>query len=324
MMRQILPPSAVLALACCLGIGCRSSSYRRVISAIPHNGAEADCVAEHAGLADAARRHELSVYWNGPTGSNDNEQQIALMEAAIRKKYLGIILTPTAPFAMDTVIERALALRIPVVIFSAPIVLPSDPNLSFVLNDFQRSGTLAAERVYALIGNKGEVAIAGIDPMSPGTVTCARAFEEALRRSAPGVRIVSRLTGSYTTGQTETALEHVLNEHPLIRAVYSLNPGVTHGVVAAVRDFHPARRIVVIGNDQAIDLLFLVRERLVDGLVIQDMPDMGAQAVEDVVAMKGHRPVPRVSTYEPILVTADNIDTEPVQRMLKMDWRPDQ
>ncbi len=320
-MRQRLLPFAVSVLACCLGIGCRSSSYRRVISAIPHNGAEADCVAEHAGLADAARRHQLSVYWNGPTGSNDNEQQIALMEVAIRRKYLGIILTPTAPFALDTVIEHALAQRIPVVIFGAPIVLPSDPNLSFVLNDFQHSGTLAAERVHALIGDKGEIAIAGIDPMSPGTVTCAGAFEETLRRLAPGVRIVSRLTGPYTTGQSETAIEHVLDEHPHIRAVYSLNPGVTHGVVAAVRDFHPQQKIVVIGNDQAIDLLFLVRERVVDALVIEDMPDMGAQAVEDVIAMKRHRPVPRVSTYEPILVTADNIDTEPVQRMLTMDWR---
>jgi len=321
-MRSGTSPYAVALFLLVLGTGCHSSSSRRVISAIPQDAPEADCVAEHAGLANAARKHNVSIYWNGPGGDNDNEQQIALMEAAIRKRYMGIVLTPTAPFAMDTVIERALLLKIPVVVFGAPIPLPPDPNLSFVMNDFQRSGSLAAERIHTLIGDEGEVAVAGIDAMSPGSVACADAFEDALRRLAPHVRVVSQLTGFYTSGQTETALEQVLEQHPHLSAIYSLNPGVTHGAVAAVRDSHPSKKVIIIGNDQAIDLLFLVRERVIDSLVIKDMPNMGARAVDNIVALKSHRPVSPVSTYEPVLATADNIDTEPLQRVLNMDWRP--
>lgn len=168
-----------------LSCGCDSTSSHKFISAIPRDDTEAYFVSEHAGLADVARHHNISIYWNGPSGTNDNEQQIALVERAISRGHFGIVLTPTAPFALDTVIERAIAHKIPVIILGAPISLPRDPNLSFVLNDSQRSGALAAERIHQLVGDKGEIALAGIDSMSPGSTSCAVAFETTCIRLPP-------------------------------------------------------------------------------------------------------------------------------------------
>jgi ribose transport system substrate-binding protein len=301
--------------------GCRTG-VRRTISAIPGDYTQAYFVSEHAGLFQATSRHELGLYWNGPSGGNDNEQQIALVERAVQRDDFGIVLTPTAPFALDTVIERALSRKIPVVILSAPISLPADPNLSFVLNDFQRSGLLAAERVHLLIGDKGEVAIAGVDALSPGNAACADAFESRLREIAPHVRIVSSLRGAFTPGQAEAALEELLEQHPEISAIYSLNIEVTHGAVAAIRESHRERPVTLIGNDQALDLMFLVRTRIIDSLVIQDMRGMGEEAVENIVALRDGRKTKPVSVHEPVLLTGDNIDTEVMQQRLKMDWRP--
>ncbi len=317
--------------------GCHTVSSS-VISAIPRNDTEADFVSEHAGLARAAARHKLSIYWSGPSGSNDNEQQITLAERAIRERNFGIVVTPTALFAMDTAIARALARGIPVVVLGAPIPLPPDRNLSFVLNDTQRNGALAAERVHQLVGNQGEIALGGIDPNSPGSESCALAFESALHRLAPAIRIVSHLTGSYTPGQAETAIEQILDEHPHLGAIYALNLAVTHGAVAAVRDSgresgHDSGResgraserqgtVAIIGNDEALDLLFLVRQRVIDSLVIEDMRGMGEQAVENIVALRAGRSVAPVSYREPMLLNRDNIDTEAIQERLKMDWRP--
>lgn len=321
-MRSALSLKAVLAAAISLSCGCDSASSHRFISAIPRDDTEAYFVSEHAGLADVARHHNISIYWNGPSGTNDIEQQIALVERAISRGHFGIVLTPTAPFALDTVIERAIAHKIPVVILGAPISLPRDPNLSFVLNDSQRSGALAAERIHQLVGDKGEIALAGIDSMSPGSTSCAVAFETTLHQIAPNIRIVSRLTGPYTPGQSETAIEEILDGHPQLRAIYSLNPGVTHGAVAAIRDSRREGKVALIGNDQTIDLLFLVRENVIDSLVIEDMRGMGAQAVENIVSLHDSRAVPSVSYFEPMLLTQTNIDTETMQQRIKMDWRP--
>ena len=313
---------AVLAIANCFICGCHSASSHRFISAIPRDETVAYSVSEHAGLSNAAHRHNISIYWNGSSGTNGTEQQIAMVERAISRGYLGIVLTPTAPFSLDTVIERALAKKIPVVILGAPISLPRDPNLSFILNDYQRSGALAAERIHQRIGNKGDIAVVGIDPMSPGSTIDADAFESTLHEIAPNINIVSRLTGPYSPGQAEIAIEQVLDEHPHLKAIYSLNLGITHGAVAAIRDSQRDGLITLVGNDQALDLLFLVRQNVIDSLVVQDMRGMGVQAVENIVALHEGRTIPPVTYFQPVLLTRANIDTETMQQRLKKDWRP--
>lgn len=315
---HLIASAAVVTLCCS---GCRSASSRHVISAIPRDATEAYFVSEHAGLAEAASHHNVSIYWNGPSGSNDNEQQITLAEQAIREDDLGMVLTPTAPFALDTVIERALSRGMPVVILGAPISLPANSKLSFVLNDVQRNGVLAAERIHEVVGDEGEIAVAGIDPMSPGSASCASVFEAALHQIAPKLRVVNRLMGAYTSGQAETATEQIIEEHPHLAAIYALNVLTTRGVVAAVRNSRRKGEITIIGNDEALDLLFLVRQKTIDSLVIEDMRGMGEQAVENIVSLRKGQTVTPVAYREPVLLNHDNIDTEEMQQRLKMDWR---
>ncbi len=73
-----------------------------------------------------------------------------------------------AAFALDTVIQRALSEKIPVVIVGAPIPFPPDPNLSFVLNDIDQSAKIAADRICSGIRKQSEVAVIGVDPVTPG------------------------------------------------------------------------------------------------------------------------------------------------------------
>jgi ribose transport system substrate-binding protein len=317
--RTHITMSAITVLLCC---GCHSTNYRRVISAIPRDTTEAYFVSEHAGLAETAALHRIAIYWNGPSSTDDSEQQILLVERAISRKDMGIVLAPAAPFALDTVIQRALAHGIPVVILGAPISLPKNPNLSFVLNDVQRVGRLAAERVHQIVGAQGEIAVVGVDPMSPGSTDCANAFEAALAEVAPRIRIVSKLMGPYTFGQAEMATEQAIEEHPRLAAIYALNLEVTRGAVAAVRSSQAQGRVQIIGSDQGLDTLFLLRQGTIDSLLIEDMRGMGEQAVKNVVARRSDLPVAAVTYREPALLTRDNIKNDTMQQMLRMDWRP--
>ena len=119
-------------------------------------------------MAQAASRLGVTVYWNGPRGGDDTQQQIELMERAIQQRDAGIVITPTAAFALDTVIQRALSEKIPVVILGASIPFPADPNLSFVINDINQSAKIAADRICSGIRKPGEIAVIGIDPVTPG------------------------------------------------------------------------------------------------------------------------------------------------------------
>ena len=316
---RFVPIGAALVL---LSAGCHVGSPRRVISAIPRNTADAVFVSEHAGLAHEAMRNQLSIYWNGPNRGPGISRQIELVERAIEENDFGIVLSPASPFALDTVVERALSRSIPVVVLGPPLPLAANANLSFVSNDTDRSAQLAAERIHADVGEQGEVALVGIDPMETGSTECARAFEVALAAKAPHVRIVSRLVRTFSWGQSEVAVRQVLEEHPGITAVYALTLNDVRATVGAISALGREGQIKVVGNDQALDVLYHLRHGLVDSLVVPDMHGMGEQALRNIVALREHRKIAVKIVFEPVLVTRDNLDTERIQQRIKLDWRP--
>jgi len=301
--------------------GCRRAQSSRVVSAIPIDASGSLYVTEHAGMAHAAARHGWTIYWNGPRGGDDTQQQIELMERAIEHRSAGIVLTPVAAFALDTVIQRALSKGIPVVILGPPIPFPSDANLSFVLTNVERSAQLAAERICSGSGRSGEVALIGIDPAMPGSTDLVSSFEQALARCGPGTRVVSEVGGAATNGQGEMTTARILRDHPNLVAIYALNSAGARGAATALEALHRGGGVRLVSTDHTLELLLLLRKGKVDGLVVPNMRAMGEQAVENIVALDSHHSVQPVMVFEPLLITRDNVDTEKVQTLLKMDWR---
>ena len=309
------------AASLCLFVsGCHQGRSHDAITVIPRDTAEAVWVTEHGGVAEAAGKHGR-VYWNGPSDEEDVEQQIALAERAINQGALGLVLSPNSPFALNTVIQRALSQKIPVVIVGAAIPMPAGKGLSFIVNDVQKTGQLAAQRMSDLLGGKGEVLVLGVNPMSPGNEERAQAFEQSLRVIAPEIHIAQRVVGSQSFGQAELATERAVRAHQNIGGIFAVSITATRGAIAALRTTHTTDRIRIIGCDQTLDLLFGLREGLLDSLLVQDMHTMGSKAVEQVIAERRGEAVPATIYIEPTLVTRDNIDSDTVQRLLRMDWR---
>lgn len=278
-------------------------------------------VTEHVGVNEAAARHKVSVYWNGPTEAGDVEQQVVLADRAINDGSLGLVLSPSNPFALNTVVQRALAGGMSVVIVGNPLSLKPEGRLSFVLNDEEQTGALAAQRVQTALKGEGEVLILGIDPISSGSPDRSSAFETALYREAPGIKIVDKLKGLFSFGQAELVAEKTIRAHPHLSAILSLNTTATRGAVAAVQTTHSSDRIIIVGCDYNLDVLFLLRQGAVDSLVAQNMRAMGNMAVDSIMQENKGIPVSPYTYVQPVLITRENIDDEAIQHLLYMDWR---
>jgi ribose transport system substrate-binding protein len=313
----ILQVSVLLVLS-----ACQSRKFHNTIAIIPRNTAEAFSVTEHAGAAEAARKFHLTIFWNGPSGEDDVQQQIALSERAIDGGSLGVVLSPGSPFALDTVIQRALAHAIPVVIVGSSIPLAPSRNLSFVLDNVQQTGALAAMRLKEVLQGKGEISLLGVDPMYAGSVERAIAIEASLHQIAPSIRIVGKPAGTFSFGQTEQDAEGMIRSHPRLSAIVALNVTATRAAVAAVRATRSVDQIRIIGCDQGLDLLFLLRHGVIDSIIVQNMRAMGAMAVTNIVVLRHGKAVTPVIRIQPVLITRSNIDNENIQNMLTMDWRP--
>lgn len=281
-------------------------------------------MSEHGGATDAALAKHLRVYWNGPSRDDDVEDQIALSERAIAEHYYGLILSPNNSFALNATIQRAVSHGIPVVIVGAQVPIPPEPGLTFVLNDSEKMGALLAARLHEILGQKGNVVEVGVDALSPGSMERANGFEQALHREAPGIAVEQKLVGPFRFDQAELATEQAIHAHPDLDVLVAFGINETRGALAAVRNTGTAKRIRIVGCDQTLDLLFLLRRGDIDSLVVEDTRTMGRIAVEEIAEERnGGRAAPR-TMVEPTLVTRGNVDNAAIQQILSLRWRPTQ
>ena len=302
--------------------GCASSPWHPTIAVIPRETSEEIWVGEHGGAADAALQHHLLIYWNGPSTEADVEPQIKLTEKAISHHSYGLVLSPNSPFALNTLIERALSSGIPVVVLGAEVPVAQRRGLSFVLDDEDRTGTLIADRLQHILSGRGKVIILGVDSLSPGSVPRAEAVQRAIQSRDPQIQIVDELTGSLSFGQAELVTEQAIRSHPGLDAIIALGINQTKGAMSAVTSAGEMGRIRIIGCDQGVDLLYLLRNSVIDSLVVQDSRTMGRIAVENLIAQHNGSSVPERIYVEPRLVTRANVDDPAIQTILSMRWRP--
>ena len=302
-------------------LACDRLGDSNTICAIPRDPSASLYVTQHAGMARAASRLGIKIYWNGPRGGDDTQQQIELMEHAIEQRDAGIVITPMAAFALDTVIQRALSEKIPVVILGASIPFPPDPNLSFVVNDIDHSAKIAADRICSGMRKPGEIAVIGVDPVTPGNTTLADAFENSLSECKSVTRVVRKIGGTFTLGQSRELVIRMLSEHPELEGIYSLSNAGTRGAVAALAAMHRTDSVRIVSTDPNLDLIALLRRGAVDSLVFPNMRAMGEKSVENIVALRQHRPIRSVTLFSPVLVTLENVNSDSIRSLFNLDWR---
>ncbi len=314
----------LLRMVLLLAAGCGSSVSRSTIMVIPRDTAEEVWVSEHGGAVDAALKHRLRIYWNGPSGYDDVEQQIALIERAVAGHYYGLIVSPNNSFALSNAIESALSSGMPIVITSEEVSIAPQAGLFFVLNDAKQMGALAAQRMNAILKGKGTVAILGLDAVSPGMVERANAFEQNLHQIAPQIKVVAKVAAPYNFGQAELAAEQILRAYPGLAGIFSLGNNYTMGAVAAVHSVAPPHPVHIVGCDQLLDSLLLLRRGELDALVVEDTRTMGYRAVEEIAAQRAGHPGPPRVLVEPVLVDRENVNDAAIQQILSVRWRPQQ
>src|SRR4051812_48756441 len=91
------------------------------IGVVPKGSTHIFWQAVHAGAEKAARESGYRIVWNAPAQEGDRSRQIAIVESLINQRVAGIALAPCDRTALSSVVERATAAGIPVMIFDSEI-----------------------------------------------------------------------------------------------------------------------------------------------------------------------------------------------------------
>jgi len=275
----------------------------------------------HIAAANVARAKGLDVYWNGPTRMHDFQRQILLLDHAIEKGAQAILLAPAQPLALVSPVQRAVSRGLPVVVLGSPLPLPASGMLSYVLNDEEEGGRIAARHLGERMRGKGEVVVLGLHPGVPSLFVRLRSFEDVLAAEFPRIKIVSVQMGSNDEAQAEQTAREVLRSKPHVNAILALSYLATVGAFHALRD-EQNRTVLLVGCDQRYDLLYYVSLGIIDALIAENTYEMGERGME--IAIAGKRPdgAALVIKIKPLLITRENMYAPHLARVLIHEWEP--
>ena len=311
--RRFFPfPQIVVSLALMCVVGCNTRAH--TIAIVPRTTGMALWEPEHEGAELAAAGHGFKVYWNAPTREDDVQGQIALVERIVDHRYAGLILSPDQNLALMTVVRRALYHNIPTVIVGSRLPLEPGGKLSYVLNDDEEMGRMAAARMGMILQGKGTIAIIGINPAVAGIPERVDAFDTALADGYPQLHVIERRTGSFNVPYEQQITEEVLNTHPDLSAIFAVSADATRGAYSALVELNKTGRVKLMGCDQ--DLLMPLVSGEMDSVLAENTFEMGRQAVAFVIDSGDDRPVPAITRLKPILVTKDNLTSPAIRKIL--------
>lgn len=297
--------------------GCRKSLVP-IIAVIPRTSGTPLWEPVHVGAEVAARSTGTKIYWNAPTREDDVQGQIALVESVIERKYQGLVLAPDQALALVTPVRRALSTGTPTVVIGSPLPIPAGGRLSYILNDEEKAGEMAALRVGELLDGKGSVAILGVNPDIVGIMIRLRSLEKALAERYPRIRIVEKRFGSFNVPHDQLIAEETLRANPLLNAIVALTSASTRGACSALAHRGVRESTRVIGFDEPDALLFHTDN--LDSMIIQNSREMGIGAVKTIAAQLRGQPVAAEVKLKPLLVTRMNLDSPELREVRSMEW----
>lgn len=301
-------------------VGCKRSVP--TVAVIPRTCGTALWEPEHAGAAAVARSVGLSLYWNAPMRDDDIRTQISLIERSVDRGMAGIIVAPIQTLPLRTPIRRVIARGVPVVVIDTELGIPTGPKLSYVLNDEESGGRIAAQRIGTILHGQGNIAIVGIQPELKSNTIRERSFEFALSREFPGIHVVVRRLGLASVPQEQHSAEELLSGAVSVDAIVALSLAATRGTYYALAEFSKAGVIKLVGFDQ--DLIPPIRDGGIDSVIVQNTYELGRAAMENMNRQMHGSTSPAELKIQPVLMTRENLDSAEIRQIENMSWWPSQ
>lgn len=299
-----------------------SGNKKLTIAVIPKGTTHEFWKSIHAGSLKATRElsgegTEIEIIWKGPLREDDREQQIQVVEGFSSQGVNGIVLAPLDNRALVRPVEEAKRAGVPTVIIDS--ALESDNIVSFVATDNRRGGMLAADKMGELLGGKGKVLVLRYQEGSASTQDREDGFIEELKKKFAGMELISSDQYAGATRDTaKRASENLLNRFgDDVQGIFTPNESSTAGMLLALQDIGKAGKITFIGFDTSETFTEAMRNKQLQGFVVQNPFNMGYLGVRTMIEHLQGKPVEKRIDTGVTLVTADNLNSAEVQTLLQ-------
>jgi len=242
--------------------------------------------AVKSGADQAAKDYKVTVTFEGPETEAMVDKQIDMLAAALAKNPKAIGFAALDSQAATPLLKKAAAAKIPVIAFDSGV--DSDIPVTTTTTDNKAAAALAADKLAALIGDAGEVAVVAHDQTSRTGIDRRDGFVERMKAAHPQIKVVSVQYGGGDQLKSTEVTKSILQAYPNLKGMFGANEGSVLGVANGVREMK--RKIVIIGYDSGKQQKDAIRDGTIAGSITQNPVGIGYKTVEAAVkALKGEK-----------------------------------
>src|SRR5579875_2594894 len=262
--------------------GKAASSKHYHFELITKSNASPYWLAVKAGADAAAKKLGDTVTFEAPASGTDLSSQLSMFNNAVTTHVDGIILAAQDPQPLSGPVANAIKSGIPVVTVDSGV----SPQTSDSFIATSNIGAAAQVCAYGakLAGGKGEYGIIDFNQTSSTGRERPTGCKQGMAKY-PGFKFV---------GNDRSAL------------------GVAEGVEA----MHKTKQVTVVGFDADLGEVPLIKNGVIKGSLLQSPYTMGYQAVQELVAIKAGKSVPKQVNTKTFIVTPQNVSSATAQQFL--------
>ncbi|MBN2590772.1 MAG: substrate-binding domain-containing protein [Sedimentisphaerales bacterium] len=301
----ILGISAVLFVS---GLLKKESLYEKTIAVIPKGTASMWWEVVHSGANKAGEELGYAISWIGPEQETDREKQIQVVDDAITKKVMAIVLAPNDQKALARPVRKIKEEGIPCVIIDSAVDVNDEDYVSFVATDNFLGGADGARSLGKALSGKGTVILTKFVPNSASTDARAEGFKKTLETEFPDIKIIDE---QYTQGTVEDARQKTIDmlvRNQNVNGIFAVNQPSSVGAYKALQSHGSAGKIKMVGFDSDPILIDGIAEGGVYALIVQNPFEIGYQGVIAAVAAIDGKEVPKKMPIPSMIVNKDNLE----------------
>src|SRR5438270_2610479 len=268
------------------GSGSASTSAKLFIPMISKGFQHQFWQAVRQGAEKAAAQYNVTITFEGPENESQVDKQIEMLQAAINKKPNALCFAALDSKAAIPLLQTYKDAKIPVIGFDSGV--DSDIPLATAATDNIAAAGAAADKMAALIGGAGDVAIVAHDQTSRTGIDRVKGFTDQIKNKYPNIKIVATQYGGGDQLKSTDLTKAILQANPNLKGVFGANEGSAIGVLNGVKESGKSGKVTVIGYDSGQQQMDAIRAGTEAGAITQDPIGIGFKCVEAAVnALKG-------------------------------------
>ncbi|MFM0288253.1 substrate-binding domain-containing protein [Paraburkholderia megapolitana] len=232
---------------------------------------------------------------------HDVSKQVSDVEDMLQKKIDILLVNPTDSTGIQSAVTAAKKAGVVVVAVDANANGPVD---SFVGSKNFDAGQMSCEYLAKAIGSSGEVAILDGIPVVP-ILERVRGCKAALAKF-PNVKIVDTQNGKQERATALTVTENMIQAHPNVKGVFSVNDGGSMGALSAIESSGKDIKLTSVdGAPEAITAIQKPNSKFIETSA-QFPRDQVRIAIGIALAKKWGANVPKAIPVDVKLIDKDN------------------